>query len=105
MSKWLGDADIYNKRGPRTQVDFVNQRFGKLVAHSAANHDKNGRLLVLFNCDCGVQVIRRLDNVMSGSIKSCGCLRLNKGKNGQAKAYVRRHLYDLYPSPTHRVKK
>lgn len=54
--------------------DLTGQKFGRLTAINIAGHDKGGRLLWLFQCDCGNKVVRRGTSVSCGDQKSCGCL-------------------------------
>ena len=37
--------------------------------------NKRGQALYLYECDCGEEYAGRVDNVMSGNTRSCGCLR------------------------------
>lgn len=91
--------------------DITNQRFGRLVAISFQHRDKNGYLW-LFKCDCGKEKLIRNTPVISGVVKSCGCLaieksiernKLHSGKNsstwigdkikyGGLHSWVHRHL-------------
>lgn len=69
--------------------DLIGKRFGRLVVIDRAENAKNGSTRWVCRCDCGnIKTVQR-SNLMSGDIKSCGCLRkevtskLNK-KHGQA---------------------
>ena len=37
--------------------------------------NKGGKPVYLNECDCGEEYAGRVDNVMSGNTRSCGCLR------------------------------
>jgi len=66
----------------KNRQDITHQRFGKLVA---IERMKDSHWLC--QCDCGNRKEIRLNNLNSGDIKSCGCLRFEKPskyKNGVA---------------------
>lgn len=53
-------------------VDIKNQRFGKLIAIKDVGR-RRGRVLWLFNCDCGNQTFVTSNDVLTGNTKTCGC--------------------------------
>lgn len=53
--------------------DYTGQRFEKLVAISFSHRTKSRHTVWLFKCDCGNNKKIRLDNVVRGRQKSCGC--------------------------------
>lgn len=54
-------------------LDLTGQRFSKLVAlRRAASVCRSARWVC--QCDCGNEHIVRTGNLMSGAVKSCGCL-------------------------------
>ena len=62
-------------------IDITGKRFGKLVVLRMVGKRGNARYSEFIwecQCDCGNIVIRRGQNIKSGTTKSCGCL------NGQA---------------------
>ena len=53
---------------------YVGQKFHKLNCISICDYkDKDGAIMAKFRCDCGTIVDRRLNNVLRGKFKSCGC--------------------------------
>lgn len=65
------------------RIDLLGQRFGRLVAIRQALPDKNGRILWVFKCDCGNDVVVSGSKVKSGTKKSCGCLARETASNTQ----------------------
>ncbi len=57
---------------PRPFKDITGQKFGRLTAVQFIER-KNRRTIWEFRCDCGLPVYKRLDQVESGAIQSCGC--------------------------------
>lgn len=59
--------------------DLTGNRYGKLVVLSQADPiihgDHSKRRAWLCRCDCGKEVIKAEDNMVSGHTRSCGCLR------------------------------
>lgn len=37
---------------------------------------EKGRKMGLYSCDCGGNIVTRIDSVRDGFTKSCGCLKL-----------------------------
>lgn len=56
------------------ETDHIGERFGRLVVLSSAGIRKKTKLWVC-RCDCGVEKVVGVGNVMRGLTKSCGCLR------------------------------
>ena len=56
----------------------VGDSFGNLTAVRSAN---GGNKIWIFKCTCGNECSPRLDRVVNGRVKSCGCLRL-RDKDG-----------------------
>lgn len=54
-----------------------DDRYGSLV-FTGERINKNRRWLGVFDCDCGLKKTVRLDIVLSGNTKSCGCKSPNK---------------------------
>jgi hypothetical protein len=65
----------------RVKKDYTNQRFGRLIALRFDRMDKHGRANWLFKCDCGREVIVRLDSVLGGATRSCRCLQKEVARN------------------------
>ncbi|WP_454686846.1 hypothetical protein [Agrobacterium leguminum] len=85
------------------------KRSGRLVVVREVEGIKtkgNGTIRrALFRCDCGVEKIKRLSEVKSGAVQSCGCLHREMAsvlaaatatKHGDAKAAARAPEYQIY---------
>ena len=55
------------------EIDIKNKVFGRLIAIRKSD-SKNGFSYWLCKCSCGKEKIIRKSHLMSGKIKSCGCL-------------------------------
>lgn len=53
----------------------VGKRFDGLTVTGRVANDKNQRIVLRLNCDCGVQCTARLTDLRRGHTKSCGCRR------------------------------
>ncbi len=51
------------------------QKYNKLTAIKFSHRNKRSKMFWLFRCDCGVEKVIRVDGVISGHTKSCGCLQ------------------------------
>lgn len=60
------------------KIDLTGQRFGRLLVIRESGRAKGGRVTWLCKCDCGAETVVRRDNLRSGHVKSCGCLRDEK---------------------------
>ena len=54
-------------------LNIVNNRYNKLVAVKFIETVKKHSYW-LFKCDCGKEKVLRVDSVLSGKTKSCGCI-------------------------------
>lgn len=77
--------------------NITGKKFGKLTAVKLLRKEKlNGyrRYIWEFNCECGVVIERHRGGIVSGHVKSCGCLGggklLPRGENSF------NHLYKCY---------
>ncbi len=65
--------------------DLTNQKFGRLTAIKPTVIDK-GNMLWLCHCDCGGEITVRSNSLITGKVKSCGCLRTESAqKAGKGK--------------------
>lgn len=81
-----------------TDLDISGCKFGKLTAINCVEKI-NYTAKWLCKCDCGNEKITRIDSLMSGACKSCGCLNRNrKMKHGGAKVCDRDRLYGVWQS-------
>jgi hypothetical protein len=62
---------------------MVGKKFSKLTVLNFSCI-RNGKSYWKCKCDCDNEVIVSMNNLKSGAIKSCGCLRTNKYKSGEA---------------------
>lgn len=58
----------------RPMKDLSGERFGRLVAVSLVERDKDRNHKWLFRCDCGAEKVIRVNLVKQGRTSSCGCL-------------------------------
>lgn len=58
----------------RPMKDLSGERFGRLVAVSLVERDKDRNHKWLFRCDCGAEKVIRVNLVKQGKTSSCGCL-------------------------------
>ena len=58
-------------------IDLTGQRFGRLTVIERAGSDKHKRAMWKCQCDCGKCFITYSGNLRTGSVKSCGCLRID----------------------------
>jgi hypothetical protein len=54
--------------------EMANIRFGKLTIINF-DHSDNKNKYYKCKCDCGTEKVMRIDDVVKGRVKSCGCLR------------------------------
>ena len=93
--------------------DLIGLRFGRLLVISLANKTPSGRKMYYCKCDCGNDTIVQDSNLVSGAIKSCGCLlkkvrgsfRKTHGKS-QTRLYkiwsgIKRRCYNKYSQDYH----
>jgi len=59
----------------RTLIDLTNKRFGKLIVIGRAEPEKYKKSCWICLCDCGNKTTVRGSHLISGTTKSCGCLR------------------------------
>ena len=57
-------------------IDLTGNRYSNLVVLEKA-YSENGVVIWKCKCDCGKITLVRGQNLKSGAVKSCGCLRIN----------------------------
>lgn len=57
------------------KIDLTGQRFGRLLVIREYGRDKQGAVLWLCKCDCGVETVVTSGHLRSGHTQSCGCLQ------------------------------
>lgn len=82
-------------------IDLTGKRFGKLIIIQRADNNKwrNTRWLCL--CDCGKKKIVNGSSLISGTTKSCGCLRKARARDMCLKNTKHGHLSGGKPSATY----
>jgi len=65
--KYINGFAVYN--------DLRCKKFGRLLAINPVRYDPRGFTCWEFLCDCGTTAFINGDSVVSGSTKSCGCLK------------------------------
>lgn len=93
--------------GCATHKDFVGQQFGKLLAVKKIKITlPNGKRTAgyLCRCDCGKSKTALVCDLVTGSVKSCGCLRFNTIAIGSVfeRLTVVRTFHDRYGDKTAR---
>lgn len=73
----------------------------KLTAMSNRGHDRHGKILWLWKCDCGQTITVSTNAVRRGNTTSCGCYRLERLReemitHGHAKAGHRSRTYRIW---------
>ena len=58
--------------------DLTGQRFGRLIALRSLDERKNGSIVWECKCDCGSITHTASQDLISGTTRSCGCLRKDK---------------------------
>ncbi len=74
----------HNEHRLKPRHDITGQRFGSLVAVRPVRIGKNRELLWECKCDCGAKKTTRLNALLRGATKSCGCLFKKWTKSGKA---------------------
>lgn len=57
---------------------IIGERFGDLFAKELIIKENSRRVLMLFECICGNEIIRKPAIALSGKLKSCGCRQSRK---------------------------
>lgn len=62
-------------------IDITGNRYGNLIVIKRVDNQGKGFTVYECLCDCGNTKLVRANNLKSGAVKSCGCLRRNNTKN------------------------
>ena len=69
--------------------EYIGKTFNRLtILRILDQPDIKGRTLCECKCTCGNTCIRPIHNVIEGSVKSCGCLRVEKAREAIKKSLV-----------------
>ena len=60
--------------GPGRSSFLLDKRFGRLLVLERVGSDKHGASLWRCGCDCGKEKVVSRPHLVSGRVKSCGCL-------------------------------
>jgi hypothetical protein len=63
------------------KMDLTGKKFDRLTVIERAENSKAGRIRWKCKCDCGNEIIVISTKLLTGSKKSCGCLKADNGKN------------------------
>lgn len=58
--------------------DISGQKFGRLTAVKREGTSKNGQTTWLCKCDCGNETVSTMGNLVYGTMRSCGCLKIEQ---------------------------
>lgn len=78
---------------PKKSKQRIGTAYGKLkiLEYAYSTRAADGQLIPFYECacDCGGKITLRINNIVSGNTKSCGCLR-----RGPRNFKTRRKEYD-----------
>lgn len=80
--------------------DYSGVKVNRLTAVKCSNEkDSSGKLLWIFKCECGDELSARPQSVISGTTKSCGCLRqelLENNKRYCTHGFTNSRFYSIW---------
>lgn len=74
----------------------VGEVFGRLTVQGPSFSDGGGKKLIEVLCDCGINLIIRKGNLLSGTSKSCGCLAIEKAKSKKTHGMSGTRMYYVW---------
>lgn len=74
-------------------LDLIGKRFNNLVVIERVANSPNGQTVWKCKCDCGNTTIVRRGNLISGAVKSCGCLVRKKNSENCTHKMSKTRLY------------
>lgn len=81
----------------RQKKDFTGRVFGRLTV--IGDDPREGHRFVVVRCECGTQKSTRLDGLMRGATKSCGCKKAEHGfKHGHRRVGQQDPTYTSWDS-------
>ncbi len=66
---------LTEKKQRRLTEKYVGKKFNLLTITEIIGKDEEGHTHCMAWCECGKDGLKRLNNIMSGTTKSCGCLK------------------------------
>lgn len=76
-------------------INFVGDRFGRLLVNSLSPERRNKHKQWHCTCDCGENVLVSSPNLRSGTTNSCGCLRREMAEERGRKRAIRPEVRPL----------
>ena len=71
----VATEDNKSRKQRSDPTELLGKRFTRLLVEDLDGRDNRGRQYYRCKCDCGNVSRVRKDHLMSGAVKSCGCLR------------------------------
>lgn len=71
------------------RTDYTDRVFGRLTAKRFYCPDGSTKRHWVCECSCGAQVVVTANNLKSGNVRSCGCLRQDSARNAGARRVAR----------------
>ena len=69
-----------NEQSRKKLIDLTGKKFGRLLVQYQNGRTSDNKVLWHCKCDCGNEVDKQSAYLLSGGVKSCGCLRsINNG--------------------------
>jgi len=62
------------------RIDLTGQKFGRLTVLRFHGQNRHNQATWLCRCSCGVEKVIQSQSLRNGSSKSCGCLRIDRGR-------------------------
>jgi len=82
-------SECQSKIPSSKRVDYTGQKFGRLtVLEMLYNYKGENKTFARCICDCGNEKIACMGNILSGSVRSCGCLEAES-------RFTREHYIDI----------
>ena len=88
------DTWTWPKKNKRIK-NLIGKRFCRLLVLMDSGQRQYGGIVWFCQCDCGNIIKARSSNLLSGRMKSCGCLK-KQGKHGDNRPKSRTSLYSRW---------
>jgi hypothetical protein len=83
---------------PMPKMNLIGQQFSRLTVLDFAGADSKQQTLFRCACECGNEVVVAGKNLKAKQVQSCGCLRVDKGRE----AGLQSKVHGLIRTPTYR---
>jgi hypothetical protein len=84
---------------PMPKMNLIGQKFSKLTVVEYAESDAKQQTMFRCICDCGGEIVTAGRGLKANQTKSCGCLRVEKGRIAGLKSKI----HGFINSPTYRT--